>query len=179
MEFYSRTCVCVCARVRAHACGVLSWDGIKISMLLSVWLFNFIFTTCTLLYPGSWLRRCSLYVWRAWVERIWLIPDCKKQPLYSIPLGVVLSRRCSLLLCTLLVKFCREVYLLRGCRYFLPTMIFTMSTSLQAGQMFEMSSWVGTIWKHYGSYTRNIWLGSVTRRCTHSVYNPRRFGWRK
>lgn len=109
-------------------------------LFLSVWLFNFIFTISTLLYPGSWLRQCSLYVWRAWVERIWLIPDCKKQPLYSILLGVVLSRRCSLLLCTLLVKFGCEVYLLGVCQYFLPTMIFTMSTSLQAGQMFEMSS---------------------------------------
>lgn len=43
--------LCVCVHVHVHAHSA-EWD--KDKLLLSVWLFNFIFTISTLFYPGSW-----------------------------------------------------------------------------------------------------------------------------
>lgn len=61
----------------------------------------------------------------------------------------------------------------------MPTLIMDESILMPPGQVFEMWSWVGTIWKHHGSNIRNIWLGWVTWGCTDSIYHPWRFGWRK
>lgn len=107
-----------------------------------------------------------------------LILYCKKQLSYNIFLGGVLDQRCLLL-----IFFFELLYLTWLWTIFIQLLVFNFLIPkliwMSLGQVYDLSSRVRTLWKHYGSHIRDIWLGGVIGGCLDSIYDCRRFGWRE